>query len=174
MSIFNCSEDPVITRFYCEGDTPEVTRNVVEILDEISIEGENLDFDNTDPECGVYISGAMGSIKLTELVEHRDNKIVAVIPDFMKTGDYYLEVRRKNEEGCNFDCTYERKIYVKSYVDVFHSTQEDRWYNFGIQAGKKEVVNELLEWMEQRGLKQPDVKVIRQEPQKKTVVVHRK
>ncbi len=174
---FISPEDPVISRFYSEayGDTPEVSRDVVEIHEEVAIEGENLDFDNTDPECGVFMTGAMGSIKLTELVEHRENKIVAIIPDFIRTGDYFLEIRRKNEEGCNFDFTYGKKIQVKGYVDTYHITKEDNWYSHGVKAGRTELAAKLVSWLEENGYyKKPDIRFIKQEPQQKVVVIRKK
>ena len=169
---FVYSEEPSITGFYSEdyGDTPEVRRSVVEVDEEISIVGEHLNFDNTDDEQGVFLLCSQGSLKLTEVVENRANKIVAVIPDYVRTCDCTIEICRKDDEGCPHYATYGSQIHVKGYADTYHISKEDYWFNRGVKVGRAELVDKLVSWFEENGYKKTDFSLIKK-PQKKIVVV---
>ena len=169
---FTFSEEPCIKGFYSEdyGDTPEVNRSVVEVGDEVILVGNHLAFDNTDEEQGVFLLCPQGSLKLTEVSENRPNKIIAIIPDYVRTCTCSIEICTKNEEGCLLYATYDKQIHVKGYVDTYHMTKEDYWYNRGLKKGRAELADKLVAWFEEEVYKKPEVRLIKQESQKKVVV----
>lgn len=152
--------EPKITNLFSEdyNDDVNFSRTELEIQDEFSVLGSNLHIgDLSDPEQGIFLTGAQGTLRIQDVSENKNDKFTAVIPDYAQSGAYTLELIKKDEDGCPLSAIYSKKIHIKGYVETYGMSKEDYWYNQGIKAGKTEFGKKLVEWLEENGYKKTEI-----------------
>ena len=152
--------EPKITNLFSEdyNDDVNFSRTELEIQDEFSVLGSNLHIgDLSDPEQGIFLTGAQGTLRIYDISENKNNKLTAVIPDYVQSGDYSLELIKKDEDGYPLSSIYSKKIHIKDYVETYGVSKEDYWYNQGIKAGKTELGKYLVKWLEENGYTKSEI-----------------
>ena len=152
--------EPKISNLFSEDydDNADFSRTELEVEDEFSVCGSHLHInDVSDPEQGIFLTGAQGTLRIQDVSENKNDKFTAVIPDYVQSGDYTLELIKKDEDGCPLSAIYSKKIHIKGYVETYGMSKEDYWYNQGIKAGKTEFGKKLVEWLEENGYKKTEI-----------------
>ena len=173
MSIFD--NKAIITNVYSRdyNDASDYSRKDFEVCDEISVAGSNLHVpDLSDPEQGLFLNGAQGSIKCVDVSENKEKSFIAEIPEYLQTGDYMLEFVVKDEDGCPRSTVYS-KIHIKGFTESYGISKTDLWYNRGLKAGRTELADKLVAWLEENDYRKPEFRLIKQKSQKKVVVVRK-
>ena len=62
----------------------------------IELTGARLKFDTADSEQGVFFIGEDGEIRLSQVVENKPSRVLALLPADTAAGTYTVEVRTKN------------------------------------------------------------------------------
>ena len=168
---------PQITNVFSRdyNDEPNYSRTVLEIGDEFSVVGKMLHIsDLSDLQSGIFLHGRMGSLRLTEIVENRDEACTVIIPNYVQSDDYTLEIVTVDDEYGPHSSVYSKKLHIKGFSEAYGMPESSYWYDRGVKAGRVDMATKLVSWMELNGFKKPAVRFIKQEPQKKVVVVTRK
>ena len=175
MTVFD--NTPQITNVFSRdyNDEPNYSRTVLEVGDELTGIGENLHIsDLTDPCSGIFLNGMMGSLRLSEISENKDSSFTVVIPNWVQSGDYTLEVITVDDDYGPHSAVYPKTLHIKGFAETYGMPESSYWYDRGVKAGRVDMATKLVSWMEDNGFKKPEVRFIKQEPQKKVVVVTRK
>lgn len=167
---------PVIKNIYSNDydDSPDISRNVLEIEDEFTISGHHLDIKNTaDPDQGWFLKGFDGIYKIISFSENRSEIFTGIIPEKLDTGEYVLLKTWKDEDGVSHEFYYDKLLFIKGWQDSHDGiSRDDYWFSCGKKAGFEELCHTLDEFLIERGFKKPEVRIIKNsEPQKKVVVV---
>lgn len=168
--------DPRINNVFSRDydDEPTFSRTELEIGDELSGIGENLHIgDLSDPEQGIFLNGLQGNLRLTDISENKDATFTVVIPDYVQSGTYSLEIITIDEAGPH-SAVYPKELHIKGFAETYGMPESSYWYDRGVKAGRTEIAAKLVSWLEDNGYKKPDVRFIKQEPQQKVVVIRKK
>lgn len=158
-------------------DSPDVSRDIFEEQDELTIRGKNLAIHNTaDSDQGWFLklNDGSASYKITDFSENHEDKFTGIIPEaLVKTGEYSLIKVWKDEDDLNHEYYYDKLLFIKDWQDSHNGiSREDYWFSRGKKAGYDELSKALDAFLVEGGFKKPEVRVITQaEPQKKKVVV---
>ena len=169
---------PVIKNIYSNdyNDSPDISRTEMEIEDEFTIHGQDLDITNTvDPDQGWFLKGFDARYKIKSFSENQSEIFTGIIPEKLDTGEYILLKIWKDEDGVSHEYNYDKPLYIKGWQDSHGGiSREDFWFSKGLKAGYEELCHALDQFLIERGFKKPEVKIITNtEPQKRVIVVNK-